>query len=270
VYCWRPDCYSAAPPAGSSSVAVAKTDTYGQLGDQSWSATHKVRLWVDMNPVPGRKGEHSWHNMQSQQNIVQPTACGRNCKAISQTCTVIGHQAEKYLQNCSGASRVSSSQHNTCSALQRSNQGVQPWNPEQIPLTQRVYHLIRKKKLAAHGRSNTQSTGSRQCSAISTPLTEQGRRARGTVTQPRQTNNKQFKDKPTSKRYAQERRKQQGPRRCACSPNGVQRYFQAIEALRGTRDLAEERGHEDSKRRRFRNYIFFFLCCGRCRSKARS
>ena len=146
MYCWRPDCYSAAPPAGSSSVAVAKTDTYGQLGDQSWSATHKVRLWVDMNPVPGRKGEHSWHNMQSQQNIVQPTACGRNCKAISQTCTVIGRQAEKYLQNCSGASRVSSSQHNTCSALQRSNQGVQPWNPEQIPLTQRVYHLIRKKE----------------------------------------------------------------------------------------------------------------------------
>ena len=43
MYCWRPDCYCAAPFAGSSSVAVAKTVTYGQVGDQSWSATQPVR-----------------------------------------------------------------------------------------------------------------------------------------------------------------------------------------------------------------------------------
>ena len=24
------------------------------------------KKWVDMNTVPGRKGEQSWHNMQSQ------------------------------------------------------------------------------------------------------------------------------------------------------------------------------------------------------------
>ena len=55
-----------------------------------------------------------------------------------------------------------SSQHNTCSALQRSSQGVQPWNPEQTPLTQRVGQLvtIQSEKethdpcadFAAHGR----------------------------------------------------------------------------------------------------------------------
>ena len=36
---------------------------------------------------------------------------------------------------------MSSSQYNTCSALQRSSQGVQPWNPEQTPLTHRVGQL---------------------------------------------------------------------------------------------------------------------------------
>ena len=45
----------------------------------------------------------------------------RNCKAIFQTCTVIGRQSKKYLQNCSGAFRAECLRlSQSCSALQRS------------------------------------------------------------------------------------------------------------------------------------------------------
>jgi len=52
-----------------------------------------------------------------------------------------GAKLENNLQNCSGASRVSSSQYHTCSALHRRSQGVQLKNPEQTPLTHRVGQL---------------------------------------------------------------------------------------------------------------------------------
>ena len=49
---------------------------------------------------------------------------------------------------------MSSSQYNTCSALQRSSQGVQPWNPEQTPLTEWASWIPSnpKKKLTIHVR----------------------------------------------------------------------------------------------------------------------
>ena len=125
---------------------------------------------------------------------------------------------------------MSSSQYNTCSALQRSNKGGQPWNPVQTPLTQRVGQLvtIQSEKethdpcaqtlllTGAPGCPTESATGSRQCYSLQcglvhgsgrlfpTPLTEQDRRARGTGSQDSQDKQKtnEFKDKPTSKRYA--------------------------------------------------------------------
>ena len=102
-----------------------------------------------------------------------------------------------------------SSQYNTCSALQRSSQGVQPSNPEQTPLTQRVGQLvtIQSEKethdpcaqtlllTGAPGCPTESATGSRQCYSLQyslvqgsgrllpTPLTELDRRARGTKKQ---------------------------------------------------------------------------------------
>ena len=74
--------------------------------DQSKPATHQVHHWVDMKSVPGRKGEKSCLNMQSQQNIVM-TGLRPIWKANSQTCTVTGRQVvENNLQNCSDGSRV--------------------------------------------------------------------------------------------------------------------------------------------------------------------
>ena len=104
---------------------------------------------------------------------------------------------------------MSSSQYNTCSALQRSNKGGQPWNPVQTPLTQRVGQLvtIQSEKethdpcaqtlllTGAPGCPTESATGSRQCYSLQcslvhgsgrlfpTPLTEQDRRARGTGSQ---------------------------------------------------------------------------------------
>ena len=126
---------------------------------------------------------------------------------------------EKNLQNCSGASRVSSSQYNTCSALHRRSQGVQLWNPEQTPLTHRVGQLdtIDSEKetpdpcaqalllTGAPGCPTESATGSRQCNSLQrslvhgsgrlnpTPLTEQDRRARG-------TRQKDSQNKQTNKR----------------------------------------------------------------------
>ena len=111
---------------------------------------------------------------------------------------------------------MSSSQYNTCSALQRSSQGVQPWNPEQTPLTQRVGQLvtIQSEKethdpcaqtlllTGAPGCPTESATGSRQCNSLQcslvhgsgrlnpTPLTEQDRRARGTRQQDSQDKQK--------------------------------------------------------------------------------
>ena len=115
---------------------------------------------------------------------------------------------------------MSSSQYNTCSALQRSSQGVQPWNPEQTPLTHRVGQLdtIQSEKethdpcaqtlllTGAPGCPTESATGSRQCYSLQcslvhgsgrlfpTPLTEQDRRARGTRPQDSQDkqNNKRI------------------------------------------------------------------------------
>ena len=125
---------------------------------------------------------------------------------------------------------MSSSQYNTCSALQRSSQRVQTWNPEQTPLTHRVAQLdtIQSEKethnpcaqtlllTGAPGCPTESATGSRQCYSLQcslvhgsnrpfpTPLTEQDRRTRGTRSQDSQDKQKtnEFKDKPTSKRYA--------------------------------------------------------------------
>ena len=130
---------------------------------------------------------------------------------------------------------MSSSQYNTCSALHRSSQGVQLWNPEQTPLTHRVGQLdtIDSEKethdpcaqtlllTGAPGCPTESATGSRQCNSLQcslvhgsgrlfpTPLTELDRRARGTRPQDTQTNKptNEFKDKPTSKRYARGGRK---------------------------------------------------------------
>ena len=78
---------------------------------------------------------------------------------------------------------MSSSQYNTCSALQRSNKGGQPWNPVQTPLTQRVGQLvtIQSEKethdpcaqtlLLTGARAVQQSaTGSRQCYSLQCSL----------------------------------------------------------------------------------------------------
>ena len=96
---------------------------------------------------------------------------------------------------------MSSSQYNTCSALQRSSQGVQPWNPEQTPLTEWASWIPSnpKKKLTIHVRRLCCSRAPRavqqrvpldhslQCSLVHgsgrlfpTPLTELDRRSRGT------------------------------------------------------------------------------------------
>ena len=115
---------------------------------------------------------------------------------------------------------MSSSQYNTCSALQRSSQGGQPWNPEQTPLTHRVGQLdtIQSEKethdpcaqtlllTGAPGCPTESATGSRQCYSLQcslvhgsgrlfpTPLTELDRRARGTRPQDSQDkqNNKRI------------------------------------------------------------------------------
>ena len=51
------------PPCGEQLRGCGKD---GHIWPGSWSTTHQVRHWVDMNTVPGRKGEQSWHHMQSQ------------------------------------------------------------------------------------------------------------------------------------------------------------------------------------------------------------
>ena len=53
-------------------------------------------------------------------------------------------QTEKYLQNCSGASRVSSSPQSTCSALQHSKNQGSAWDPEYRPLSRRVGPLMNR------------------------------------------------------------------------------------------------------------------------------
>ena len=99
---------------------------------------------------------------------------------------------------------MSSSQYNTCSALHRSSQGVQLWNPEQTPLTHRVGQLdtIDSEKethdpcaqtlllTGAPGCPTESATGSRQCNSLQcslvhgsgrlfpTPLTEQDQTTR--------------------------------------------------------------------------------------------
>ena len=52
-----------------------------------------------------------------------------------------GAQLENILHNCSGASRASSSQYHTCSALHRRSQGVQQEIQNKLPLTHRVGQL---------------------------------------------------------------------------------------------------------------------------------
>ena len=128
-----------------------------------------------------------------------------------------GAKLENNLQNCSGASRVSSSQYNTCSALHRRSQGVQLKNPEQTPLTHRVGQLdtIDSEKetpdpcaqalllTGAPGCPTESATGSCQCNSLQcslvhgsgrlnpTPLTEQDRRARGARQQDSQDKTKE-------------------------------------------------------------------------------
>ena len=110
---------------------------------------------------------------------------------------------ENILQNCSGASRASSSQHHTCSALHRRSQGVQQEIQNKLPLTHRVGqldatdsekgHPIHVRSLCcSRARPTESATGSRQCNSLQcslvhgsgrldpTPLTKQDRRARGT------------------------------------------------------------------------------------------
>ena len=108
---------------------------------------------------------------------------------------------KKYLQNCSGASRVSSSQYNTCSALQRSSQGVQPWNPEQTPLTTEWASWRPsnpEKKLTIHVRKlccsraprgclTESATGSRQCYSLHCSLVHGSGRLFPTPYRTRQT-----------------------------------------------------------------------------------
>ena len=62
--------------------------------------------------------------MQSQQNIVSSPACGYNWKTNSGRAQSQGAKLVDDLQNCSGVSRVSSSQYHTCSALHRRSQVV--------------------------------------------------------------------------------------------------------------------------------------------------
>ena len=109
---------------------------------------------------------------------------------------------------------MSSSQYS--SALPRSSQGVQLWNPEQTSLTHRVGQLdtIDSEKethdpcaqtlllTGAPGCPTESATGSRQCNSLQcslvhgsgrlfpTPLTEQERRARGTRQQDSQDKQK--------------------------------------------------------------------------------
>ena len=113
---------------------------------------------------------------------------------------------ENILQNCSGASRASSSQYYTCSALHRRSQGVQQNIQNKLPLTHRVGQLDAtdsEKGHSIHVRSLCCSRAPRavpqrvplgrasvtRCSAAwsngsgrldPTPLTKQDRRARGT------------------------------------------------------------------------------------------
>ena len=54
-------------------------------------------------------------------------------------------QTEKYLQNCSGASRVSSSPQSTCSALQHSKNQGSAWDPWLRPATNYSPYSIRSK-----------------------------------------------------------------------------------------------------------------------------
>ena len=90
-------------------------------------------------------------------------------------------QTEKYLQNCSGAPRVSSSPPSTCSALQHNRKPVgQPGHLENTTLPTSgpaVYPLIQKKDsrsmcagFAAHGCPAESATGSRQCNSLQCSL----------------------------------------------------------------------------------------------------
>ena len=126
---------------------------------------------------------------------------------------------------------MSSSQYNTCSALQRSNKGGQPWNPEQTPLTQRVGQLvtIQSEKethdpcaqtlllTGAPGCPTESATGSRRCYSLQcslvhgsgrlfpTPLTEQDQdEPEGQGHRTAKTNKKQTNSRTSQppKRYA--------------------------------------------------------------------
>ena len=141
---------------------------------------------------------------------------------------------------------MSSSQYNTCSALQRSSQGVQPWNPEQTPLTEWASWIPSnpKKKLTIHVRRLCCSRAPRavqqrvpldrasvtRCSAAWSmapagyfllPLQNKTDVPEGQGHRTAKTNKttNEFKDKPISKRYARGGRKSRW-RVCVCVTMG--------------------------------------------------
>ena len=84
-----------------------------------------------MTTVPSQKRERSRHYQAwSAPNCVPDDMLAVAVDSSSKHALSRRRQAEKYLQNCSGAPRASSSQQSTCSALQLAKAMGQPGNPE--------------------------------------------------------------------------------------------------------------------------------------------
>ena len=169
--------------------------------------------------------------MQSQQNIVSSPACGYNWKTNSGRAQSQGAKLVDDLQNCSGVSRVSSSQYHTCSALHRRSQVVRQrlQNKLHSPIEWASWMPPTPKKrsrsmcagFAAHGRRAVQQrvpldrASVTRCSAawsmapagyILLPLQNKKdvpeRQGNRTAKTNKRTN--EFRDKPTSNRKQRE------------------------------------------------------------------
>ena len=125
----------ARPPVGG---AACKNTQFGHGQAQT-----KGCVIVGMHDVSRRREEHTRHHSVGplQQNCTG-SAAGQTQQGSAKACTGMGLRAGPRQrgspQKCSGASRVSSSLINTCSALQHGEDIGRRHSPGYDPLTHRV------------------------------------------------------------------------------------------------------------------------------------